>query len=170
MDIAQNVVAKTYNAGIVGLSIAASLISSFMLITFLFLWVSFGHVYKNVNRRSKVRVHVNGDHEITLFDVQDPYKIFSGAAFGSQEGGLNHADCHGKFYIALPENSKYDFKTASVHAYIERGIAIPSDIDCKSLTLAPYKVNREGEDYELEPVNDCYSMYVTITWEQPASL
>jgi hypothetical protein len=170
MEATQNVVAKTYNAGIVGLSVAASIISSFMLITFLFLWVSFGHVYKNVNRRAKVHVNVNCEGVITLSNFQDPYNVFRGAAFGSQEGGINQVDCHGRFYVALPENTKYDFKTATIHGYVRKGFVVADHIECKSVTLEPFKICRDGSDYLLQPANHSYTMYLTITWEQPASL
>lgn len=169
MEAAQNVVAKSYNAGIVALGVVSTLLSTFMLVTFVFLWFSFGHVYKNVNRRARARIHVNGDREISLDNIQDPYDILTGASFGSQEGGLGQTDCHGRFYIALPSKSKYDFKKSHLNATIERGFVVPKDIDCKSLTLEPFKVCRDGDDYLIHPVTDCYYMYVTITFEQPPS-
>lgn len=163
------IVTKATNAGFVAFSIAAAILSSFMMITFLFLWISFGHVYKNVHRRSKVRVHVNSDRDISLLDLQDPYNIFNGASFGS-DSGLSKTDSNGLFYIALPANSRYDFKkSVSIQATIEEGIVVPKTINSSSLTLAPYMVVLESTDYILEPASDPYDMYVTITWEQPAS-
>ena len=163
------IVTKATNAGFVALSIGFAVLSSFMMITFLFLWISYGHVYKNVHRRSKVRVHVNSEREISLVDIQDPYNIFKGASFGSNDG-LSMTDTHGVFYIALPLNSRYDFKKSlSIQATVETGFVVPKTIDSTSLTLSPYVVVLDDTDYILQPVSDPYDMYVTITWEQPAS-
>ena len=163
------IVTKATNAGFVALSIGAAILSGFMMITFLSLWISFGNVYKNVHRRSKVRVHVNSNQDISLLDLQDPYNIFKGASFGS-DSGLSKADANGLFYISLPANSRYDFKkSVSIQASIEEGFVVPKTINSTSLTLAPYMVVLVSTDYVLQPISDPYDMYVTITWEQPAS-
>ena len=173
MDIAAtstNVVKKVTNAGLQGLAIGITVLSSFILLTFLFLWASFGRVYKNVHRRSRARVHVNAEREITLLDVQDPYNILKGAAFGSTENGLNQTDSLGTFYSGLPTNSRYDFTKATLNFKVKNGFVIATDIDYNLLTLAPFLVSLDGGNYIVEPITDSFDMYISIEWEQPASL
>ena len=155
-------------------TLAASAASLFVVGIFVFvivLMVSTSKVNKNVSRHAKIRVNVDSDRLITLYDASDPYGILTGAEYSGRESGClpNHADCDGKFYINLPEGTIYDFKKSAIHAYVDDGFAVTNDIDCTSVGLRPYVINREGEDYEVEPKTHCYDMYITVTFDKRAN-
>jgi hypothetical protein len=173
MDIvatSTNVVKKVTNAGLQGIAIGITVLSSFILLTFLFMWASFGRVYKNVHRRSRARVHVNAQREISLLDVQDPYNILKGAAYGSTENGLNQTNSLGTFFIGLPANSRYNFTKATLTLTVKNGFVVLTDIGYNLLTLSPFMVSLDEGNYLIEPISTSYDMYITIEWEQPASL
>jgi hypothetical protein len=166
-SIAKNVGRKTYVWSMVGISIAASVISTLVILFFFPLLISFSKVYKNVNRKARALVRINSDRSITLLNVQDPYKVFTGATFGSG-AGLNQADADGTFYINLT-NSKYDFQKATIHAYLRRGFVVLDEFSSSSVKFLPYFVNRDGDTYEVLSQTDSYDMFLNIIWEQPAS-
>ena len=170
-DIVQNIVSKSLNYGIIGFSVVSSILSTFMLLTFLFLWFSYGHVYKNVNRRSKVRINVDSSQLITLNNIQDPYTIIKGAVFGSQGDGINYVDSTtGKFYIALPNSSKYDFTKATIHSTLKDGFVTYDTINPVTLEILPYVLTFDDPNYVITHTNGPFDLYLSITWEQPASL